>query len=66
MDQLDVIDILADYGVDVNAFNDENLTPLNLCLLRRLACTHGIKNWEKAFLLDESIKELGNFFFLTN
>ncbi|KAL0280158.1 UNVERIFIED_CONTAM: hypothetical protein PYX00_001534 [Menopon gallinae] len=49
-DQHEIIEILLDQGADVNAFNDENLTPLNLCLLRRLAHTESLGNWETSFL----------------
>ncbi|EEB18866.1 hypothetical protein Phum_PHUM537380 [Pediculus humanus corporis] len=58
-DQHEIIDILADYGVDIDAFNDELLNPLTLCLLRRIAVTLKSKN---SLIVNESIVSLDRIF----
>ncbi|XP_045476005.1 uncharacterized protein LOC123681765 [Harmonia axyridis] len=46
----EIIRQLANVGANLDAFNDECLTPLTLTLLRYLAKIKGILIWEKAFL----------------
>ncbi|XP_048515438.1 uncharacterized protein LOC125502018 [Athalia rosae] len=54
-DKLEAIDTLLNLGANVDALNDECLTPLSLCVLRLLALVHDVSNWSKAFLSNEII-----------
>lgn len=49
-DKILVIKALANNGANINAINDEGLTPLNLCMARYLAVQYKIQDWERAFL----------------
>ncbi|KAK4873905.1 hypothetical protein RN001_013265 [Aquatica leii] len=49
-DRHKIIKTLVDFGGNVDAFNDECLTPLSLCMLRYLAVQNNAFNWEAAFL----------------
>ncbi|XP_046742386.1 uncharacterized protein LOC124409039 [Diprion similis] len=56
-DKLEVIDVLLDLGANIDAINDECLTPLSLCILRLLELIHGVSNWSDAFLPKRTISE---------
>ncbi|XP_046420614.1 uncharacterized protein LOC124179851 [Neodiprion fabricii] len=56
-DRLEVIDVLLDLGANIDAINDECLTPLSLCILRLLELIHGVSNWSDAFLPKKRISE---------
>lgn len=49
-DKVLVIKALVNSGANLDALNDEGLTPLNLCMARYLAVQYGISDWERAFL----------------
>lgn len=49
-DKVLVIKALAKSGANLDAVNDEGLTPLNVCMARYLAVKYRINDWERAFL----------------
>ena len=57
------MDILLNYGADVNHVNDEGLNALNLCILQHISEDHEIDNWEHAFLYHKQTTEQGNHHF---
>ncbi|CAH1986050.1 unnamed protein product [Acanthoscelides obtectus] len=45
-----ILKTLINFGANLDAVNDEGLTPLNLCLLHYLAWKYKIVDWEAAFV----------------
>lgn len=49
-DRVHTIKVLLNNGANIDLCNDEDLTALNICILRYLAVQNDVSDWESAFL----------------